>query len=168
MKKTILTGLMMTLVFLSACGGGGGGGGNAPAVQYSKAVLTLSSSGTGTINGIVATVNLPAGVTVKASPSPVNSSVLDTDPGVVVASGPAAGANYVLATYVTTTTSSQVRIQVVSSGGFLAGEFAVVNCNIAAGYNPAAADFTITNQKAVDLGGASMPGITFGLTSLMQ
>lgn len=172
MKKTTLSELLMMLlilVSLSACGGGGGGGvGIAPPAQPTQAVLTLSTAGTGTIAGIQATVTLPAGVSVMASPSPANASVLVTDDGVVSALGSATGADEVLATYVTFTTSSQVKISVIKTIGFTTGDFAVVNCNIAAGHNPAATHFTITDLQAVDQSGAAMNGLTAGLTVVKQ
>ena len=95
MKKTNQTVLLMTLfilISLTACGGGGGGDAAPPST---KAIVTISTSGTlpaGTkIGGIQVTVNLPAGVTAKASLYSAGSSTMVTDTGVITASGTAAG-----------------------------------------------------------------------------
>ncbi|MGC1453981.1 MAG: hypothetical protein WA946_02165 [Nitrospirota bacterium] len=177
MKMTTLFGLLITcfiLVSLVACGGGGGGGGSAPA-QSTKAVITLSMAGTlpagALVYGTQATVNLPAGVTVKASPSSANPQVMVTDTGVVSASGQAANAETVLATYLassTTASTSKVALYVAKSGGFSVGEFALVNCDITAGHFPAAADFTVTDFKTFDSNGLTISGLTAGLTATIQ
>ena len=176
MKMTTLSGLLITcfiLVSLVACGGGGGGG-SAP-VQPTKAVISLSMTGSlpsgALVYGTQATLNLPTGVTVKASPSSANPQVMVTDTGVVSASGQAAGAETVLATYLassTTASMSKVELYMAKSGGFSAGEFAVVNCDIAAGHFPAAADFTITDFKTFDSNGLTASGLTAGLTASIQ
>ena len=175
MKLTTRSGLLITcfiLVSLVACGGGGGG--SAPA-QPTKAVITLSMAGSlpagALVYGTQATLNLPTGVTVKASPSSANPQVMVTDPGAVSASGQAANAETVLATYLassTTASMSKVALYIAKSGGFSAGEFAVVNCDIAAGHFPAAADFTITDFRTFDSTGLTVSGLTAGLTASIQ
>jgi len=175
MKMTTLSGLLITcfiLVSLVACGGGGGG--SAP-VQPTKAVITLSMTGTlpaGTlIYGVQATVNLPAGVTAKASPSSSNPQAMVTDAGVASASGQAAGAETVLASYLTsstTPTTHKVALYMAKSGGFSVGEFGVVNCDITAGYFPTAADFTVTDLMTFDSNGLTIPGLSVGLTTTVQ
>jgi hypothetical protein len=175
MKMTTLSGLLITcfiLVSLVACGGGGGG--SSPA-QPTKAVITLSMTGslpTGTlIYGTQATVNLPAGVTAKASPSSSNPQVMVTDAGVVSASGQAAGAESVLATYLTSSTTPathKVALHMAKSVGFSVGEFAVVNCDIAAGSFPAAVDFTVTDFTTFDSNGLTISGLAAGLTAAIQ
>ncbi len=145
MKKISLSSLVifsLALTVLSACGGGGGGGGSTQP-QPTTAVLTLSSAVTGAIpasaviTGYDVTISLPAGVTVKSTTPP------QTDAGVVVGTvnGAAVGtlnaASYLPA-------AGKVHILIVSpkGNGFSgAGEFCKVNCDIAAGYHPTAADF---------------------------
>ena len=181
MKMTTLSGLLITcfiLVSLVACGGGGGGGSATPTpspVQPTKAVITLSMTGSLPSGALVyttqATLNLPTGVTVKASPSSANPQVMVTDTGVVSASGQAAGAETVLASYLassTTASTSKVDLYMAKSGGFSVGEFAVVNCDIAAGHFPAATDFTITNFKTFDSNGLTISGLSAGLTATIQ
>jgi hypothetical protein len=176
MKLTTRSGLLITCFILGslvACGGGGGGG-SAPA-QPTKAVIALSMVGSlpagALVYGTQATLNLPTGVTVKASPSSANPQAMVTDTGVVTASGQAAGAETVIATYLapsTTASTSKVGLYMAKSGGFSAGEFAVVNCDIAAGHFPAATDFTVTDFKTFDSNGLTISGLTAGLTATIQ
>jgi hypothetical protein len=154
MKKVSLSSVLifaLALTTLSACGGGGGGGGGSssgssspPPAQPTTAVLTLSTAVKGAIPapaviaGYDVTITLPAGVTVKSTALPPQ-----TDSGVVVGTvnGAAAGTYYV-ASY--TPATGKVRIVMVSpkGNGFNgAGEFCKVNCDIAKGYYPTAADF---------------------------
>jgi hypothetical protein len=175
MKRTTILGLLITLfilVSLAACGGGGGNNGPVPPT---KAVIKLSMTGTlpaGTlIYGAQATVNLPAGVTAKASPSSANPQVMVADNGVVSASGQASGAETYLATYLSsspTASTYKVELSVAKSSGFLVGEFATVNCDITAGYSPAATDFTVTDFKAVDQSGVEISHMAVGLTAAIQ
>jgi hypothetical protein len=141
MKKMSLSGFItfaLALTTLSACGGGGGGGSSTPP-QSTTAVLTLSSAVTGSIpaptviTGYDVTITLPAGVTVKSTTPP------QADAGVVV--GTATGTSYI-ASYSSAT--GKVHIIIVSSkgNGFNGtGEFCKVNCDIATGGHPTAADF---------------------------
>jgi len=145
MKKISLSSLMifaLALTTLSACGGGGGGGGSTPP-QSTPAVLTLSTAVTGAISaptvitGYDVTITLPAGVTVKSTTPP------QTDDGVVVGTGTGAVAGtYNAASYSPATGKVHLIIVSPKGNGFNgAGEFCNVNCNIAAGYHPTAADF---------------------------
>jgi hypothetical protein len=164
--------LLFILVSLAACSSGGGSTNPPPPT---KAVITLSMTGTlpagMLIYGTQATVNLPPGVTAKASPSSANPQALVTDLGVVSASGQAAGAEIASGAYLassTTPTTYKVDLSVSKSSGFSAGEFAVVNCDIAAGYFPAVTAFTVTDFKAVDQNGATLTGLTVGHTVAIQ
>ena len=60
-------------------------------------IVTLSTTGilpSGSLIGAIEiTLNLPAGVTIKASPSPINAAMLVPDAGVVVLQGAAATVN---------------------------------------------------------------------------
>jgi hypothetical protein len=178
MKITTRSGFVITLcmlVSLAACSGGGGSSAPVPPTKAVITLTTLSMTGSlpaGTlIYGAEATVNLPAGVTVKASPSSENPQVMVTDNGVVSASGQAAGAETYLATYLassTTPTTYKVELSVAKSIGFLVGEFVTVNCDITAGYSPAATDFTVTGFKAVDQSGVEISNIAVGFTAAIQ
>ena len=163
MKRTVITKLMILLsavLVISSCGGGGGGGNKGGNIaQPTAAVLKIATQGAlanGTlINGIEVTVVLPAGVTVKSTTNPP-----ETDSGVVVSSG--AGANSEVKTNYGAGT---VGIFLANATAFGAGEFVTVNCDIATGSHPAAADFTVSNFKAKDLNGAAISGLTPGLTA---
>ncbi len=149
MKKWIYLALFFTMTVLFACGGGGGAGG--PGLP-TAAIITLSTEGTlppgTTIGGVALTINLPAGVTVKTD---ANGNV---DSGVVTASGVAKDQAFVIALYTAATTTEQARLDIVlastSLGGFGVGEFAKVNCGIAAGSNPQASELSLTNIQVVD------------------
>jgi hypothetical protein len=170
MKRTLTPKFLLALIILvslAACHGSSSG----PA-QPTKAVITLAMTGTlptGTlIYGARATVNLPTGVTVKASPSSANPNAMETDSAVVTASGQAAGAEIVFASYIAssaTTTVGKVEINIAKSTGFSTGDFATVNCVIAAGHSPSAADFTITDFKAIDQNGVTISHLTVGFTA---
>lgn len=143
----ILLMLISTFAILSACGGGGGGGGaGVTAQQPTTAVIKLSTAVNGTmpantiITGYDVLITLPAGVTVKSTTAPPQ-----TNNGVVTATGAAAGSN-IAAVYsaATSTVSGTVRVLILANpnnSGFSAGEFATVNCDIAAGHFPGTADF---------------------------
>ena len=168
MKRAIQAKLLMTvliLVSLTACGGGGGA-----APSYTKAIVTLSTAGTGTlIYGIQVTVNLPAGVTAKASLYSAGSSSI-VDAGVITATGTAAG-SYTSGAYLAGAASSTYKItmDVFNANGFSGpGEFAQVTCDITAGSSPSAAGFSLSNFEAVDGGGVSIPGFTSGFTVTFQ
>ena len=157
------------LLLIISCGGGGvggdGGGNNNPPSQPTTAVLKLLASGTlpasTTIGGIQVTVLLPAGVTVKSTANPP-----ETDANVVVQSGNALTNSTILSTY--DPTSQKVTVFLVNPNGFNIGEYATMNCNIAAGYHPTQADFSLTGTIVKDLNGASVSGITAGFTAAIQ
>ena len=176
MKKTSLFLSLMLIPVLSVmigCGGGGGGGGDVAATPSTKAIVTLSTTGTlssGTkIGGIQVTVNLPAGVTVQASPYSSGSSTMVPDSGVITASGSAAG-SYTSGVYLAGTAASthKITMGLVNANGFSTGEFAQVSCDITTGSSPAAADFSLSNFTAVDLNGTPLTGLTTGFTVAFQ
>jgi hypothetical protein len=160
MKRFLYVAIAGSLLLLTACSGGGGGGGGGA----TKAVVTLLSSGTGTICGIDATVDLPAGVTLKSSASGT------TDDGVVVPSGAAATNTYAVGVYTaaTGTFPGKIRVLMVNAAGFTPGEFCTVNAELAPGYFPAAADFTIESFAASDETGSVINGMASGLTVAVQ
>jgi len=173
-KKILSHALVLAVIQLTmfACSGAGTTGtGTNPLPQPTTATLRILSTGTlasGVLTGAVeVTVLLPLGVTVKATPDASNPSVLVTNAGVVVASGVAAGVNTnALATYTaaTTTASGKVVIRVVDANGFGTGEIGTVKCDIATGSTPKAADFSLSDFKAVNLDGAAISGLSAGIT----
>ena len=175
MKKTSLLVQLMLITGLAVMIGCGGGGGGDAAPSPTKAIVTLSTTGTLPsgiqIGGIQAKINLPAGVTAKANPPVLNSAVLFTDAGVVVASGSAAGAEFVTGVYSTgtTTVTYAVSLGVSKFSGFSTGEFAQVTCDIAAGSAPGAADFSISDVTIAELTtGAAITGLIPGFTVAFQ
>ncbi len=155
MRKTVISGIMVFMLALTACGGGGGGGDTNPNPnpQPTKAVVTLATKVTGsippgtTLGGYEVTLVLPAGVTVKSTMSPP-----EPDSGVVSATGEAAG-SYIMANYTAATSSSagSIKLVLVSSSTINAGIFSTITCDLAAGSSPSAADFTTTDFKASGL-----------------
>lgn len=142
MKKTSLLSMLilaLALSTLAACGGGGGGG-SVTIPQSTTAVLTLSTTVTGTIpantiiTGYDVTISLPAGVTVKSTTPP------QTDAGVVT-DYPSGSSMVAVYSAATGTIPGKVRILITSGTGYYAGVFSKVNCNIAAGQYPKASDF---------------------------
>lgn len=158
--------IAIPLLLIAACGGGGGGGGGK--AQPTTAVLKISTQGTlagGTqIGGIDISVNLPAGVTAKAT-ADANSGKLVTDAGVVTASGVAAGTNATALAVYTAGPPAVVSINLANPNGFGTGEFVTVDCDIAAGHSPKSADFSLAGFTAVDLNGAAIAGLTPGFTA---
>jgi hypothetical protein len=168
MKKNTLSGLLililaLALFTLSGCLGDNNTEDTIPPPQSTTATVKILSAGTGTIYGIDVALVLPAGVTVKAT-SDGNKMVTNT--GVVAASGMAAGAN-AIATYTAAAgaTAGKVTILVANSAGFTAGEFVTVNCDIAAGSVPTAADFSLEGFAPVNGNGAPITGLTVALTA---
>ncbi len=169
MKKTTLVGLLvfvLALFTISGCGGSGGDDTPTPA-QPTTAEVKLMSQGNGTIHGINVSVELPAGVTVKATSDAINPSVMVTDAGVVTASGAAAANTNTIATY-EATPSGVVDIHLANAAGFAPGEFVTIVCDIAVGSFPVATDFNVTDFIAVDTNGVEISGMTADHTADIQ
>ncbi len=172
MKKLTITGLLaliLALFTISGCGGSGGDDDTTvpPPVQPTTAEVKLISQGAGMIHGIDVTVELPAGVTVKATPDATNPSVMVTDTGVVTASGAAAANTNTIATY-EATPSGVVDIHLANAAGFAPGEFVTIVCDIAVGSFPVATDFNVTGFSAVDGNGVAIVGMTADHTADIQ
>jgi hypothetical protein len=134
---------------LTSCGGGGA----APA--NTTRTLTLSAAGTtALIAGIQAVVTLPAGVTLNTAAGAVPSTLLQ-------ASGAAAGG---LATGNHTPASASapggVKVALINANGFAAGDFLTLQCDLAPGATPLAADFVLQLVSAIDRQGAQLTGVT--------
>lgn len=160
---------LYSAVAIAACGGGGGGNTtDGTTTQKTKAIVTLSTSVTGSIPagtsilGYDVTITLPAGVTVKSTTNPPA-----TDEGVVTATGEAAGA-LPIATYTPASGSAAGSVNVLLASGTAvnAGEFSAITCDIASGSSPAASDFVITKFSATGLdSGDSTVDLTSQLTA---
>ena len=158
--------ILISLLLITACGGGGGGntsGGGNP--QPTKAIVKIATTGTlptGTlIGGIDITLSMASGVSAKSASNPP-----ETDAGVVVTSGVAIANSQILATYTPPagTTHAKARLLIVNTSGFGTGEFATVTGDIASGYNPTAAEFSVTSFTVTDLNGSPISGLTAALT----
>lgn len=164
-----LSRIFFALAALSMFGCGGGGGTTAPPPTKAKLALLSQSATAGTkIGSIEVTVELPAGVTVKATQSATNPDKLETDPGVVVLSGatiadPAAfGQLKPVGVYTpaTATTRGTVLISLPAQVDFNPGEYVTVNADFPAGTVLVAADFKLIGFTAFDSNGVPMPGVT--------
>ena len=153
------------LVFtMTACGSGGGGGGsNNDTPPHTKtAIITLATAVTGsipsdtTINGYDIAISLPAGVTVKSS------MPLETDAGVVTATGAGSG-SFIIATYSAATTSKPGSIRILLASG--TGRVQHYHCDVSAGSDPASGDFAVTTFVASGLDAVNS---TVDLTTLLS
>jgi hypothetical protein len=121
-----------------------------------KAVVKVLAVGTASVTPLIgaqATVQLPAGVSVKTY---LNSAQTATD--AVVASGMPTPADLVLGVY--SAASGTVNVYVFTSAGFPAGEFATINCDIQSGFKPQASDFHVSDLVVSDTNGNLITGLT--------
>jgi len=142
MRKTKFTVLLLMPIVVIVAVNCGGGGNNGAHIQPTQAVLKLSTTAPGpTIAAIDVTVQLPAGAMVRdAAPS-----------GVAAAANPLSVVN--------PSVPGTVRIAMITVVGFGTGEFFMVNCDIASGSTPGAADFLIVHFNASDSNGRAIDGL---------
>jgi hypothetical protein len=143
MRKTKFAALLLVpIVVIVAVNCGGSGGNNGAHIQPPQAVLKLATTAQGPpIAAIDVTVQLPAGAMVRnAAPS-----------GVAVAANPLIAVN--------TNVPGTVRIAMITVIGFGTGEFFTLNCDIASGSTPSAADFLIVHFRASDSNGRAIDGL---------
>lgn len=163
MKVRSLIGQIIYLATAVLSGCGGGDSAVSPTTQQgaqpTAATLKLSTQGvlpTGaSIGAVDVVVNLPAGVTVKADGSG------QVQAGAMEPSAVAVGST-AIATFTPTSGGSpaKTRVVLINAAGFGTGEFATVNCDIAAGSSPKAADFTLTGFSAANVDGTTLTGLT--------
>jgi len=143
--------LVVLLAALSGCGGGGDGAGTPP----TKAIVTLTTTGT-----------LPAGVTIGGIGATVTYATnkgLTITTSDVVASGAGGGSTLVA----NTNTAGQVIIGLISASGIQSGEFATLTFSFPAGSLPAAADFSVVaSLGGVIGGGGAIPGLDVVIKSV--
>jgi hypothetical protein len=155
--------IILGSIALSACGGGGSSDvvvvptRSAKAVMKIETVATPDYSGT-LISGITVTVDLPAGVSVNATPGD-----LITDSSVVLASGVTGTNAWAYFTYDAAARKVVIYVASLDQTGFGTGEFVTVNCVIDSG-KPTAADFGVEGVEATDVNGAAIAGLTAGYT----
>lgn len=170
MRRLIGLVIYLALAVLSGCGGGDGSttassNPNPPvATQPTAATLKLSTQGTlptgAAIGALDVTVNLPEGVTVKAD------GTGQTVAGVMAPSAGAAGSLGV-ATFTPAAggNPAKTRIVLINASGVGTGEFATVNCDIAAGSSPKASDFSLAGFSVGDVNGTPIAGMTPAFTA---
>lgn len=164
MKKSIVKSLIVAALALTVSACGGNSSGTAPSDQPTTAIIKISVQGTPSnspLTGIQATLRLPQGVSVKAT-----QNAPQTDTGAVTATGNAEGAELVMGIY--SAVSGTVSIYVAKSSGIAVGEFATVNCDIAAGTTPIKSDFNIPILDLRDQNGAIVSGLTPTLSVSLQ
>lgn len=109
-----------------------------------KAVVTLRSTVPGALpaNTIITSydvyLTLPAGVTVKSS------DLLNTDPGVVVATGEGSVQGTTVGAVTIPGTPNRVRLMVINPAGMNSGEFSTVYCDYDRSNPPAHSDFSVS------------------------
>ncbi len=95
----------------------------------------------------------------------------NVDSSAVTATGVASGQATVIAVYTAATATDQGRLYVTlastTSNGLGVGEFAKVNCSIAAGSNPQASELHLTNTQVVDLDGAVISSVTATISAVI-
>jgi len=130
--------------------------------------VTLSTTGTlpsGSLTGAIdVTLTLPAGISVKASPSPLNTSVMVPDSGVVVLKGAAASASNQILTSTYVQATNKLIIRLINANGLAAGDFATVNCYITSGSTPSTSAFSVSSNVVgtngvFDLNTAPLSGV---------
>lgn len=164
MKKIFALIAMVFLPLFAGCGGGDDGT-FVPIVSFNTAVLKLSSQPQSglpagkAVSGVVVSVEMPAGVTVKTGTNNV------VDPSVVVPSGLMAGTAGILGPITYTpaagATKATLDFSVASTApaGVGVGEYVTVNFTLA-GVAPTAADFNVTTFDVADLTASPIPTLT--------
>ena len=168
MKKTSLIFIISSILTFTlnvGCGSSGGnnngGNGTPPPTVAVVKISTLGSPSVTPLIGAQATVRMPAGVSVKTF---LNST--QTGSNVVIASGNAVAADLVMGVY--SSASGTVNVYVTKASGFASGEFATVNCDIASGASPNAADFSVTELIVSDSNGNLITGLTPSIAVTFQ
>lgn len=161
MKKILAVLVMAILPIIAGCGGGNGD--NDSTFKPTTAVLKFSSQGAPNagkaVKGFSATIELPAGVTVKTG---TDGTV---DAAVVVPSGLMGGSagtvGPVIYTPVTTSAKARLDFSLLSMApaGVNVGEYATITLSLT-GVSPAVTDFVVTSFKPVDLNFANLAGLT--------
>ncbi len=145
---------------LAGCGGGGGSN-SQPAHAVVLKLSTQGSVAPRAINGVQATIRLPAGVIIAA-----DAKTGKVDPSAVAGSGVAAGGSVIAGGHFTPATASapaSAKVMVVNTAGFDAGEFGTVTCKLANGGSPKVADFTVADSKVVDQNGVAISGVAVAI-----
>lgn len=153
---------MGILPMIAGCGGGDG-----ESSTPTTAVIQLSSQGIldagKAVRGFTATIELPAGVTVKTGTGGTVDAAVIEPSGLLEGSAGTIGP--VIYTPATTTAKAMLDVTLLSTvaAGVGVGEYATITLNLS-GVNPAATDFNVTSFSPVDLSFADLAGLTPILT----
>ncbi|MFZ4856246.1 MAG: hypothetical protein ACOYL3_07600 [Desulfuromonadaceae bacterium] len=163
MNKMSLAGVFMIMTMITGCGGGGS---STPSpitpITPTTAVLKFSSQGTlpdgKAVAGVRATVELPAGVSVKTT------GTGDVDTTVVVPSGLFDKQDNLLpVTYTAATANAKATLSfsIVSlkPAGAGVGEYATLTLNLS-GVSPVVSDYRITLFNPRDMSGGDITALT--------
>lgn len=148
---------MMILSMISGCGGGGS------SAKPTGATLKLSSLGTlpagKAVSGIVATVELPTGVTVKTNQDGTADATVVVGSGLL--NGAAGTMGPVIYTNATATAKAKLDFTIASTAvnGVGVGEYATITV-ILNDVNPLVADYKITAFKAYDMSFVEITALT--------
>jgi hypothetical protein len=142
--------------------GCGSGGDSSRAVGSEKIVSksVLSGAVPPDVRGIEITLVLPPGVTVNADSAgvPLTGVITTVAPNDVTAGTGSVTAKY---TPASATTPGKLKIAIIRTTGFTAGDFLNVTCEVAAGAtNISAAQFATEALKVFDNNGAEISGAT--------
>lgn len=158
MKKLLAVLVVVILPMIAGCGGGGGS-----SAKPTGATLRLSSLGAlpvGTaVSGIVATVELPTGVTVKTNQDGTADATVVVGSGLLA--GPAGTMGPVIYTAATPAAKAKLDFTIASTAvnGVGVGEYVTITV-ILNDTNPPAADYRVTAFKAYDMSFAEITALT--------
>lgn len=160
MLKVMNPVLIAAVVLLTGCGGGSSGSSASVAGVPAASTFTLRPSLQGplapgtSIGSIDLTLSLPAGVTIRADS---NGQALD---GLVTPSAAAAGSLAVARfTAADSSQRAKLRIVLINAKGCTTGEFATVQCDLAAGSAPGIGDFTWSALAVTDVDSKAIRGL---------
>jgi hypothetical protein len=135
-------------------------------------LVTLSTVGTlsagSRIGAVDISLDLPAGVSIKATSSPLNSGVLIPDSGVVALKGVAASEqNQMLTATYAPGTPNKLYIRYINATGLtVPGAFVAVTCDITDGSSPATSSFSVNSNVIGKSGVFNMEAVELPLMSV--
>jgi hypothetical protein len=151
--KYILT--IISLFLLTACGGGGGDvATGVPAATTMKLTVAINGSNASSVKGILATISVPDGVSIKAD---ATGKITD---GVITGSATAPTGN-IDGKY--SAIEKQVTLGFTTVGDIAAGDLATMNIDLTTTTAPAVTAFTIISSKLSDADGVEVSGVALAL-----
>jgi len=160
MKRIMAMAIMAILPMIAGCGGSGG----TAVPQPTTAVLKISAT-PGTlpagkaVAGLGATIELPAGVTVKTTTSGAVDATVVVPSGVLGGAGNAAMGPVIYTPAGTGKAKLDFTVASTAQAGVGEGEYVTITFTLN-GVAPSAADLVITSFKPVDLSYADLTTVT--------